>query len=141
MFKKILATVDGSKESLNASGYAIDLASKYRSKLMLLSVVPFPPGEVPELLGSEEKRITKFFSNALKKVEKKAKIKKIKAKSEIRFGEPVEEILRYAKKEKVDLIVLGEWGRGVRAKRRMRLIGHVSEEVGNSADCSVLIIK
>ena len=58
-------------------------------------------------------------------------------KTVIKIGHPAEEILKVAKEEGVDMIVIGS--RGKRFEPLM--MGSVSREVANSADVPVLLIK
>jgi nucleotide-binding universal stress UspA family protein len=55
----------------------------------------------------------------------------------IRGDPPAAEILRYAKREQADLLVLGTHGHGVLARA---LVGSVASAVARSAPCSVLLV-
>lgn len=56
----------------------------------------------------------------------------------VEFGPPVDQIVKYAKENDVDLIVMGTHGRT--GLRRM-LMGSVAEGVVRKAECPVLAIK
>jgi nucleotide-binding universal stress UspA family protein len=54
------------------------------------------------------------------------------------LGEPAEEIIRFAKEENVDMIVMGTHGRTGFSRL---LMGSVTEQVVRGAPCPVLTIK
>ncbi len=56
----------------------------------------------------------------------------------VRYGNPVEEICRYATNNKIDLLVLGTHGRT--GLKRM-LLGSVAERVVRAAPCPVLTVR
>ena len=53
-------------------------------------------------------------------------------------GEPFEEIIRYAKDQEIDLIVLGIHGRSTLASM---LLGSVAEKVVGKAPCPVMTVR
>jgi nucleotide-binding universal stress UspA family protein len=57
---------------------------------------------------------------------------------ELRKGSPFVEIIRYARDEKIDLIVMGTHGRGPMAHL---LLGSVAERVVRKAPCAVLTVR
>ena len=59
-------------------------------------------------------------------------------KTELRTGSPFVEIVRYARDERIDLIVLGTHGRGPIAHM---LLGSVAERVVRKAPCPVLTVR
>lgn len=58
-------------------------------------------------------------------------------KTMVKTGHPAEEIIKTAKKEAVDMIIIGSRGKRV----SHRFMGSVSREVANNADMPVLIVK
>jgi nucleotide-binding universal stress UspA family protein len=58
--------------------------------------------------------------------------------SDLREGNPKEEIIEYARSWKADLVVVGSHGR--RGPKRL-LLGSVSEAVATHAPCSVEVIR
>jgi nucleotide-binding universal stress UspA family protein len=61
-----------------------------------------------------------------------------RAKAELRTGSPFVEIVRYARDEKIDLIIMGTHGRGPIAHM---LLGSVAERVVRKAPCPVLTVR
>ena len=152
MFQKILVPLDGSEPSSKALGYGIDLAKKFGSEIMLLHIyskaVPFVTPETgvlptPSVASAEitaevieaARRIgNKILAEAKHTVEKQ----KIPVKVVLKEGDAVHEIVRAAKEEKIDLIVMG--ARGVSRIKEL-LLGSVSHGVCRKTHCSVMIVK
>jgi nucleotide-binding universal stress UspA family protein len=59
-------------------------------------------------------------------------------KTEVRTGDPAEQLLEYARGRAIDLIVVGRRGVG---QIRGLLMGSVSWKVNSLAECSVLTVK
>lgn len=70
--------------------------------------------------------------------ETKTKEAGIKAVATLLFGSPAEEIINFAEKEAIDLIVIGD--RGLGSVSRF-FLGSVSNNVSRHASCPVLIVK
>ncbi len=134
MFKTILVGLDGSKQSEKALATAMDLAKKYKSKLHIAIVIIGRRSRITAPLIAEEQAML----NKAVAVSSKAGIK---AKSAILFGIPAEQLAKYAKKEKIDIIILGRFGKGLKAEFSKFLMGSVSKQLTKIAPCSVLIAK
>jgi nucleotide-binding universal stress UspA family protein len=74
----------------------------------------------------------------LEKANKKLSKKGITAKISLKEGNIVNEIEKIAKKEKCDLIIVGNKGLGSVSRL---LLGSVSNKISQSSSCSVLIVK
>ena len=134
MFKSILVGLDGGKQSERVLAAAIDLAKRCKSKIHLASIIPARRSMVTLPLVTE---MQPMLNNA-----RAAALKaKLKAKSIILFGVPAEQLAKYARKEKIDLIVLGRFGKGFKAGFSKFLMGSVSKQLNKIAPCSVLTIK
>jgi len=152
MFQKILVPLDGSEPSSKALEYSINVAKNFGSEIILLHIysraVPFVAPETgalptPSIASAEitaevieaAKRIgNKILAEAKQAVEKK----KIPVKAVLKEGGAVHEIVRTAKEEKIDLIVMG--ARGVSRIKEL-LLGSVSHGVCRKTTCSVMIVK
>lgn len=66
------------------------------------------------------------------------RMKALGAIKAVRYGNPVEEIIRYAERHEIDLLVLGTHGRS--GLKRM-LMGSVAERVVRGAPCPVLTVR
>ncbi len=79
-----------------------------------------------------------FLTNILQKANKKLLKKGITPKIFLKEGNIVNEIEKIAKKEKCDIIVVGNKGLGSVSRL---LLGSVSNKISQSSSCSVLIVK
>lgn len=133
--RKILVAVDGSKPAMYATDKAINLAKTYGAELSALYVIS-PDVPLNELEGVARETGQKH----LDKLERKAAKKNLKVKTEIVVGitSTVREIVEYAEKKKIDIIVVGS--RGLSGFKRM-LLGSVACGVVTYAHCPVLVVK
>lgn len=149
LFSKILVPVDGSEYSLRAAQNAIDISIKYRSDLILLSVVPSKIrygdssgifGAVPPTYFKKYKNeAKKWFKQVIDKMKKEGlQIKKIKTDVVTTPVSIVSTILEYAENENTDLIIIGT--RGVTGFKRI-LLGSVASGIVTYAHCPVLVIR
>lgn len=137
-FSKILVCCDGSKYSVKAIRVSCDLAIKYNSELVLIHVVDRTK-KSDILAGAEYTRILrKYAQETLERAQKIVKTQGIAPTVITREGNVAEEIIRYSKTSKADLIVIGSKGLG--AVLRF-LLGSVSSKIANHALCSVLLVK
>jgi nucleotide-binding universal stress UspA family protein len=137
---RILVAYDGSDPSKKALNKATDMAAKLGGELLIVSVVqPVCPISITEpdckqmdsLLRTETQGI---LENLKKNLVQKA----IKATTFVKEGNPADEILQLAEREKVDTIILGSHGRHGAAKF---FLGSVSSRVAGHSSASVLIVK
>lgn len=127
---KILAAIDGSEHADQALEYAIQLAKKHRAKITLLHV------EQAKLLRLEPKAIESVGERILS--DAATKIEEVDFDKRLEFGSPAETIIKVAKKENHDLIIVGS--RGLSSVKRF-FLGSVSDDVSMHARCSVLIVR
>jgi nucleotide-binding universal stress UspA family protein len=144
--RKILVAVDGSKPSFSASTYAIDLAKTYDAKLIILDIVSpiiFGHLEYADIGRTKEAEIIekeKAQQGVVDKVKQKAIEKKVSVKTDvlIKYTSVVKEIVEYAEKMKVDMIVMGS--RGMTGFKKL-LLGSVASGVVTYSHCPVLVVK
>ena len=142
--RKILCPTDFSPNSEHALLYGIALASAYQAQLKLLHVVELPViaaadyytgmGFTPEEVGRFKEAAGEQLENRLKEIQKEY----TNATCELASGTPFVEIIRVAKDDTSDLIVLGTHGRSGLAHM---LIGSVAEKIVRKAPCPVLTVK
>ena len=148
--RKILVAVDGSKPSLDASVQAIDISKRLNAEMTAIYVVS------PDIRYNYlEDTITPRLPRALKdvmmiamqtgekhldKVKQKAREKDVRVKTDVIIGisSVVKEIVEYAEKNKIDMIVIGS--RGLSGIKKM-LLGSVANGVVTYAHCPVLVAK
>ncbi len=142
-FKKILFATDFSEISEYAFDYAVTLAGKFNSRLVIMHVINEPVDlrgfYVPhisfdtiehEIALSAEKMMDKFCSQKLKGY---ANYEKCTVS-----GIPYEEIIKKADQDKVDLIIMGTHGR---AGIDHFLFGSTAERVVRKAFCPVMTVR
>ncbi|MBI4838536.1 MAG: universal stress protein [Nitrospirae bacterium] len=152
--KKILIAVDDTKGSKTAFEVACKLCSSIHPETTILVYVEKFEGRslITEMLGDSEittLRDVLHGTEYQEALDKKAQTilsyyKKVmedkgigKIKTVVKKGHPVDEILKSAKEEGADMIVIGS--RGKRASHLF--MGSVSREVANSATVPVLIVR
>ena len=138
IFKKILVPLDGSTYSEKALKRACDFVEAFDSEIILIYVVeksiPINLLDRKEYLGMLRKFGTKILDKSKLTLSKKG----ISAKLFLKEGNIVNEIEKVAKKEKCDLIIVGNKGLG--SVTRL-LLGSISNKISQSSSCSVLIVK
>ena len=140
--KNILLPTDFSKISLTAAEYAVELAVEYKAKLHVLNVLEKTPPilAIRSLDLSREKIIESIDADAKSQLEDSIKIikkiKNVEIISAIRKGIDYEEIIKYSKDKKIDIIVIATHGRtGI----LHTLLGSVAEKVIRYSKIPVLV--
>lgn len=151
MFKKILFATSASPACDNAAKVSFDLAKRNKAKLYTLHVLGVPSRgfstTVTDLRTGEEETVdadyrdwvmeelSTTYSSQLAEYEDTA--------LELAIGVPATEILRFARKEGVDLIVMGANTRDddPESARSRSIVGRTMEKVARLAKCPVLIVN
>jgi nucleotide-binding universal stress UspA family protein len=140
--RRILVPCDFSKYAEKALTWALELAERWRSRVLLLHVIP-RPSYPPMLMGSYFD-VAQFEASLQAEAEARAKEivaragnKAVQIETQVIIGEPFSDICRTAEDEKVDLIVMGSHGR---TGLRHVLLGSVAERVVRHAPCPVLVV-
>ena len=128
--KKILVAVDGSQQADKATEHAAVLAERFNAKMTLLHVEEQRLFELePELTKNVGNHILNHTAN---------KVQTTKMETRLELGNPAKTILKIAKDENQDLIVMGS--RGISSVKRF-LLGSVSADVSMNSQRSVLIVR
>ena len=127
---RMLVAIDGSEHAEKALEYAVEIAQKHGAKITVLHV------EEAKLLRLEPKAIEGVGECILS--DAATKIKEVEFDKKLEFGSPAETIIKVAKKEDYDLIVIGS--RGLSSVKRF-FLGSVSDDVSMHAQCSVMIVR
>jgi nucleotide-binding universal stress UspA family protein len=137
-FSKILVCCDGSKYSEAALLKACSIAKKYNSELTLIHVIE--KTKKANILGGEEyvRILRKYAKASLDKAQKIARSQGLEPKVAVKEGDIASEIVKFSKKSKTDLIVVGSKGLGAVLQF---LLGSVSSKLAHHSLCSVLIVK
>ena len=136
--KKILYPTDFSPLSAAALNYASRLAAESGATLYIVHVdeqfqLNAAIGEPAYLYASQRDVDVK---NKLGKIV--PTISGVKYEHHCLDGAPIEELLQFAKREDVDLIVLGSHGRTGLSRL---LMGSIAEAITRRAECPVLVVK
>lgn len=141
--RRILVALDGSEHSKKAVELTLALAKKWDVEVYLIHVIDSALVRVlPGNWGIPKDPRVKYAGlceKILDPVEDRIKevgIKKVKRICA--FGDPAYEIIKTAKKKRVDLIVMGNRGQGRFSKVFM---GSVSTKVCNHAHCTCITVK
>lgn len=140
--KNILCPVDFSEFSLKAYDYAYSLARRYNAKLYLEHAIR-PLTEysyhVPQPWAHDYYEQSKKVSGEeLRKMVARQATNGFKPEVVVEIGFPDETILGFARKQAIDLIVMGS--HGLRGMDRW-LMGSVTERVIRKAGCPVLAVR
>jgi nucleotide-binding universal stress UspA family protein len=145
--KKILVAIDGSPQSDKAAEEAVRMAagnqSQFKSRVYAMLVLPNAPTStytdfVPTAPVTESDTWDELRSRIFYVVEKSALENEIPLEMIVEYGDPAEKLIEFAKREQVDVIVIGSSGKGF-IQRRLK--GSVSHRVSCTAHCSVYIVR
>jgi nucleotide-binding universal stress UspA family protein len=134
--------LDFSPCSLAAYAMALSLARRYRAELLLLYVLDVRTLTAVERLG------VRIPPDKLKMIRHRIRLsfrglmqsqKGVKMQRLLREGEPFSEIMRVARTEKADLIVIGAYG-GRTGDVEKIFFGSTAEKVVRAAPCPVLCV-
>ncbi len=160
---KILVPIDGSEKSERALDYAMNLQQKLTDKnddekeVIILNVIPHfhvPLGferpmrslktgntvSLTEYIEEMNEAIKLEWIEKLLNYKKKYPLPDINIKTDILVGDGsiTENIIKFAEKENVNMIIIGNIGLGGISK--LRALGSVSRGVSEGASCPVLIV-
>jgi nucleotide-binding universal stress UspA family protein len=142
-FRRILHPTDFSRASAPALRRAVALARACRAPLVLLHVMtppsPFisegpPPSSYADLLILARRSAKRRLATVFVRVRQMG----VRAQAVFAEGLPVDEILRAARRTRVDLIVMGTHGRTGVSRVFM---GSVAERVARESRCPVLTVR
>ncbi len=148
-FSKILLTVDGSEQSMNAADYALAMAKKQGNHAQLIALhVLFSqtgyaystnmfglvtPSSINELLEDAKHEAQQWFDKIKEKMNENGDIQ-LKTEVVVSSTSVVAAIVDYAEHENVDLIVIGSRGRSGFKKL---LLGSTASGVVTYSTCPV----
>jgi nucleotide-binding universal stress UspA family protein len=142
MIQTIAVGTDGSETASKAVDFALGLAEKFGSRLVVASSYrPVTedrlrkeqreaPADIQWSINPQEE-----VTAALKAVEEKAKERGVETTSEAREGDPADVLCDIAESHGADLLVVGNKG------MQRRVLGSVPNSVSHKSPCSVVIVK
>jgi nucleotide-binding universal stress UspA family protein len=145
MFRNILVPLDGSENAFKILKYAANLAKKFDSQINVLSVFrhhsymeksismvrPREPENLDDVLSAYAKEVVARGKTILREQNVE------KVRGFVKMGTASKKILEFAKKEEVDLIIIGSKGN---SDLKGYLLGGVSHKVAGLAKCPVMVI-
>jgi nucleotide-binding universal stress UspA family protein len=152
MINSILVATDASAASNRALKMAAQFAGQHDAELLIVHVIrdmqiPYEIKEIPELethtfesFNDAREKIMRMIAESVLKTAKEKAVKAgaNKVQTAIGTGDPASSILGFAKRRKIDMIVLGTRGLG---KLKGTILGSVSRKVTNNAETSCLIVR
>ena len=141
MLNKILVAFDGSEQSYQAFDFALTMSGLCPvacPEITVLSVAQPPePADIVEVDAIIDSA-TKHYEKLFEELKKKAKEGSVEIKAEVVVGHPADQIVRYAKDNNFDMVIVGQTGK---SKIKTWLLGSVSKRVSTYAPCTVTIVK
>jgi nucleotide-binding universal stress UspA family protein len=139
VYKKILVAYDGSPDAEKALAAGITLARGGGAELHAATAVHLPDyaatvSEVDDIMN----RAQSFYGKKLSAAVDRAAREGVELKTHLLFSHAGESIVRFAREEGFDLIVVGPHGW---SRVRRLLMGSVSQYIVRHAHCSVLVEK
>jgi len=136
-FRKILVATDFESASACALDLASGLAHEYEAELVIahaieLFVPPYPVALMPEV-----PTIQHTAQQGLDEIVKRVQAVWPRVSGALLWGNPAEQVVRFAEDEAVDLVVVGTHGR--KGPSRW-LLGSVAEKVTRAAHIPVLTV-
>jgi nucleotide-binding universal stress UspA family protein len=141
-FSHIFVPYDGSNYSKHAFHTALEIATKFGSKITVATCLFWPSEDEPFYITEHAKALDILKNNAVSELNKLQEIaisnKVSIAAHAITCDSVVEAIVTFVNSNKVDLIVMGTRGK---TGFRPLLLGSVSIGVSQYAICPILLVK
>ena len=139
LFERIMVATDGSEKNQHAVEKALEIARACRSTVFAVYVIDetmlsSSPADVS--LEAVYSTLKSEGDQAVKRVKDMAK--DVAVEEAVLSGKAAREIVSFAAKQKIDLIVIGTQGK---TGLQRLLLGSVAESVIRTADCPVLVVK
>lgn len=151
MFEKILFATTASPACDNAANVAFHLADKFNSRLFTFHVFGMPAHSAgpfsPDARSGEEEMLHQDYVEWMKEEMKNTYADLMETidhcSVECTVGAPHTEILRKARKDNMDLIVMGAHTRqeDVGSERYRSIVGGTTRKVTREAPCPVLVVS
>lgn len=155
MFNKLLVPLDGSRFASRALPYAIDIALRYDIEIILLQVIqqttpitesgieygiesPISAEIAVETALTEDKRHSAYAKRYLSAQVRKIKGKGVRVSYQTIFGQPVQTILKFIRRHKIDIVVMTTHGK---TGFRRAIMGSVADAVIRESSIPVLVVR
>jgi len=142
VYKKILVPLDGSELAEVVFTYAKELAGRLDLDLVFLYVCSPKEEESRFMHRSYVEHAAEMVRSQAEEVQKKTSAKKktkvLHARGELAVGRPAEEILRYAEKKDIDIILMATHGRSGVGRW---VLGSVADKVLRASEVPVWLVR
>jgi nucleotide-binding universal stress UspA family protein len=142
MYKRVVVPLDGSPLAEEMLRFIVDIAGPLDLEVVLLRVIRVLPPQVTESLRAallESTELTVAEARAyLAPLAENLKLRGIRVRTEVRRGEPVDEIVEAARAADADLIAMTTHGRSGLGRW---LFGSVAEAVLRQAEIPVFLMR
>lgn len=142
MYTKILVPLDGSPLAERALTHAEEIGRATKAEIILFQSLQAPLGDAPEAGQSEESKAVQDAAAAarayLEKAAKPLREAGVTVRCEVAQGSADAEILGFAHREDVDLIIMSTHGRSGVSKL---LLGSIAQKVMVTTKRPVLLVK
>jgi universal stress protein A len=139
MFQKILVPTDLTDRTITALDVAMNVAAPDTSHITLLHVIETIAGSEDEELSGFYRRLERHALDRMNEIVRRAAGRHANVDIEVAYGKRAEEVLRFAREQRVDLIVLAS--HPVDPSQPRASLGTMSYKLGILAPCSVLLVK
>jgi nucleotide-binding universal stress UspA family protein len=138
MLKTILVAFDGSEQSQHAFQLALEIAEKFKARLLVIGVVRLPEPAISVEIDAMLDNGKAHYAEEFERLREAARMIGVEMVAHVAIGHPAEQVLRHAEDNHADLIVMGR--RGLTRATRW-ILGSVSERVMRYAHCPVTVVK
>jgi nucleotide-binding universal stress UspA family protein len=139
IYQKIVIATDGSEKNLSAVIESVMIARVSGAKLYIVYVIdtkPLTTGVIEESYAGMYDSLREEGEQALEQAKELAG--DLDADTFLLTGKPAAEIIRFAKEQGADLLVVGTQGKSGLGKL---ILGSVAESIIRTAPCSVLVVR
>jgi nucleotide-binding universal stress UspA family protein len=142
MVNTIAVGTDGSDTASRAVDFAIEMAERYGSRLVIAS--SYRPVAEDRLAKEQEDAPQEIqwsinpmedVEATLRDAEERAQARGVKSVSDARQGDPADVLCDVAEEHEADVLIVGNTG------MHRRILGSVPNSVSHKAPCSVMIVK
>jgi nucleotide-binding universal stress UspA family protein len=143
VFKQVLCPVDFSSASLQAVGFALDLARQAKGRVTLLHVIEWLAEHEPQTnvhfnVPEFRRHLSEMAHERLRTLVAEASRTECRVEDVVVAGRAYRQILETARTRNAQLIVMGAQGRGAVG---LTLFGSTTQQVVREAECPVLTVR
>lgn len=139
MFRRVLVPVDLGKKAHRAVQAAARLASTSKAQTTLLHVIERVDAGAPGAFAGFYRKLERIARDRLRELAAPLKKRGLRVRTQVLYGKPVNEILRFAEEGHADLIVMSS--HRLRLRHPGENWGTISYKVGVLSRGPVLLIK